>query len=216
MTLRRAPEVYRREARDAAERAEEAGAASPLTWMGIGMTSIVLCGAEYHAWKVGRHPEDPTNYRMLEDEADWLRAARGLKHVPELYAFHPDQVVVERECVWGKAGSWSNARELFLIHDELRTQMVTRGWTVPEFKEDSFVKGQHGWMLVDCGFAQRIGETLLEYTIQCLEGRRRELLPPNDLAYYVYREVGFGLDKQRARPVLHALRDLGATEWTEI
>src|SRR6266849_864649 len=123
--LRDIPTHSRVEIPEAFERALHAGAKPPLEYVGSGMFGIVFCDQEGHAWEVMRlEPAESSTIGVererlfqlenVADEYEWLRdAARTpiAKNVAEVYAIHPDELVLERECVEGRTGGWSEGKK---------------------------------------------------------------------------------------------------------
>lgn len=177
-------------------RALGAGAVQPLTYIGTGMTSIVLCDVNGVGWKVARRVTDSLA-GMLEDEAEWLATAVEVPwvrdHVARFNAYHPAELVIERECVFGSRGGWSNDRPLHDIHGEIERRMLPHGWTAPEFKEDSYISTKdRGWVLVDASMGRRVGDVLVAYVIDVIEKRRPARDSLEDLAFFVRMEVSNG------------------------
>jgi hypothetical protein len=208
--------VAMREMPDAVDRALAVGAVPPLTYVGAGMTAIVLCDARGHAFKVSRRAASDG---MIFDEAEWLRdAARtpGVReHVATFIRFHPSYVI-ERACPM-PTEEYRRVDEhaLFDLHyDAIGKRMLARGWTAPEYKRDSYVITDRGPILVDASLAQRIGKNLLRHTVDLIRGRKVELNPyetPSHYAFLVQREIGEKtITEAAAAPVLRALALLEA------
>ncbi len=148
-----------REMPTAVQRALDAGARPPFTYKGAGLTGIVLCDENNHAFKVARELDDG----MLQSEAEWLEIANRVpalkRHVAEFYAYHPKQHVLERECVQQKVAKpyvkGLPYVSLYDVHRMIENAMVPHGWSAPEFKADSYVRSERGPVLVDAGFARR-------------------------------------------------------------
>ena len=193
----RIPASARLEMPDAERRAHEAGAPEALEIIGVGMYGIVFCDDRGHAWKVGRL-EKPDSDRTwireaLGEEAEWLHDASAspiAKHVAKVYAYHAGPVVLERECVSGTPGGWSDGGKLRKLHNEIFDAMLPLGWTSPEFKEDSYIFTKDGTpVLVDASMAHRVGENLARYVEDVLESRRKTRDRWHDLAFYLLREM---------------------------
>lgn len=193
---------YREEILRAEESARRVGAEGPLEYIGMGMFGIILCDERNHAWKVFRHPAVPTEEESLfirnelNEEYEWLRDAATTaiaEKVARVYAMHPEEIVLERECIRGSPGGWSQSSELHRLHVEIERAMVPLGWTAPEFKEDSYVYefGTSAPHLVDISLVQRIGMNLARFTEDVLEGRRRTHHRWRDLAFYILREIPY-------------------------
>ncbi len=194
----------------------EAGAEPPLTFVGAGATAIVFCD-DQQAYKVARAERA---VGLLADEAEWLETARTLPevapHVARFYRWDPLHGVLVRECIRGSVGSWGRDRKIREIWDRIQPVMLAAGWLMPEYKEDSFVFDEQDQpKLVDAGFASRIGNRLLIYVAQVLDGTREMLDgfdPLSDLAFYVRRELGEpGLDAELAEKLLDQLYERGAS-----
>lgn len=145
-------------------RALQAGAQPPLRYMGAGQTGVVLCDRRPHAFKVARRPGSA----VIADEAEWLATAATVpgvrEHVAKLYAWHPAESVIERECMkavdlHGRRGKGEG--ELWDLHRRIEKAMLPFGWGSPELKADSYVlvRGR-GYVLVDAGFVHRAGSRL--------------------------------------------------------
>jgi hypothetical protein len=203
--------VVRSNMPDLVGRAIAAGARPPLLYVGTGMTAVVLCDRQKHAFKIARQVPSPT----VEDEAEWLETASTVpgvyEHVAPFIAYHPRLTVLERECPVPGTGDetyhWRRGHFLWDLHQSIRDRMEEHGWTAPEFKEDSYVFTAKGPILVDAGFAYRIGHRLLDYARDMLAGRRslRKNESWSDLATDVHREIGITLTRDEALPVMHAL-----------
>jgi len=139
----------KREVSDAFSRALMAGARRPLEFKGFGAEGIVFCDDRAHAFKVGR------GNRSLENEAGWLETASGIPeiagHVAKFYRYHPNENVIERECV--------EPFPLLDVFAKIERVMLKHGWTAPESKDDSFVFSARGPVLVDAGFTHHIGDS---------------------------------------------------------
>ena len=199
-------------------RALDAGAVPQLTYVGTGMTAVVLCDQRSHAFKVSRDLQ-PIDVSMLSTEADWLSVASrtsGVRdHVAQLFRFHSALIVIERQCPMPLGDDWRRRDEsaLFDLHYKVMgPRMLAQGWTMPEFKPDSYVITERGPILVDASMAQRIGKRLLHYTIELLHGQHRDELSyekPSDYAFYIRREIEERTISERsAAPVMAALKEL--------
>lgn len=178
------------------------------------MTSVVFCDANGVGWKVGR-VDNPTTRRFLEDEAEWLQDAARVpdvrEHVVAVTSYHPEQVAIERECVDGRPGGWSQESALHDLHWHIERAMVPHGWTAPEFKADSYVMSDGGKraVMVDASMPSRVGANLLRYARDLMDGRKRPgFQRPDDLAFYIGRETNARLGTitpTDAQPVLDEL-----------
>jgi hypothetical protein len=201
---------------EAYERALQAGAKPPLTYVGAGQYGIVFCDNWGHAWKVARLSPDANDRErlfMLEsvaEEYEWLRDAARTEiapHVAKVYAIHEAELVLERECVDGHPGTWGDDGRLRKLHHKIWDVMIPVGWTAPEFKEDSYIIRPSGQaVLVDISMALRVGENLAGWVEDVLLGRRKTRADWHDLAFYLYRERREGtIPKERADPLLRRL-----------
>lgn len=170
------------EIKDSLARAMKAGAPPPLRYAGAGMYGVVFADRWERAWKVARITDFSAQYRdslfMLDSvtaEYEWLRAAAQSeisRHVPEAYAMYAEELVLEREYIPGHPGTWAAMKELSDLHDKIQAAMLPRGWTAPEFKENSYIKTSGGtWVLVDISMAMRVGMNLAGYVEDVLAGR---------------------------------------------
>jgi hypothetical protein len=179
--------VVRSEISPTTHRAFLAGANLPLEYLGAGATAIVYCDASGTAWKVYRNPE-PAFFYAHEAEAEWLlKASSTLElagNVPRNVRWHPDEQVLERDCIVGRPAGWST-RGVRELYERIKTVMRRHGWGAPEFKEDSFVvEDESGKLiLVDAGFVHRYGENLLRYVREVLAGERRHPERVDDLMF---------------------------------
>lgn len=178
-------------------RAMAAGARPPLRYAGAGMFGIVFKDHWERAWKVGRVSKgEPRELLFMRDvvtsEYEWLTAAAQSEishHVPEVYAMHGEQLVLEREFIEGRPGAWSDDRRLHELHGKIEAAMLPRGWTAPEFKENSYIiRPDNTPVLVDISMAMRVGMNLAGYVEAVLAG-----LPSHeswsDLAYSILSET---------------------------
>lgn len=189
---------WREEVLGAAERAVSAGATEALSFVGIGMYGVVFCDDNDVAWKVFRRAPESTADHLLflrtigADEFGFLKGAEGSlasRFVAGAYDFHPDEIVLERECVQGSPGTPGDSAELHKTFHKIAQAMEPRGWGAPEYKEDSFIFDESGVpKLVDAGFANRIGMNLADYVAAILEGHLEAHYKPRDLAFFVIRE----------------------------
>ena len=192
----RIPPYARNEMPAATDRAISAGATPPLEFMGVGMYGLVFCGREGHAWKVFRLVKGERSsfvFDAMTLEYEWLRAAAETSfsgNVARVFAVHPEEVVLERECVPGVPGAWSDETRLWDLHRAIEKEMVPLGWTAPEFKGSSYIlRGDGTPVLVDISMAQRIGMNLAGYVEDRLSGRREGHESWHDLAFFILREI---------------------------
>lgn len=180
-------------------RAVSAGAEGPLHYMGAGAFGAVLCDADARAWKVARFQKEPSPKHALfmgeqfSNEYEWLWAAGASPisgYVPAVYDFHPEEVVLERECVFGRPGGWADEARLFRIHKEIEEAMIPIGWTAPEFKGDSYIiEGSGVPKLVDISMVQRVGANLAGWIEEVLDRKRQTHENWHSLAFYLLREM---------------------------
>lgn len=224
------PSSFRDEVVSCAHRAVAAGAKMPLTFVGIGMTGVVLTDRfKNMAYKVARHDTD-----MVVEEAEWFAAARKVPAmkgmVPGKVRWDADNRVLIRPYVKGRPGAWGDASKLYDQHAEIEKVMIPYGWTAPERKEGSYVVSGGSWrggdfdraVLVDASMAQRVGKELVRYALDVASGKRKPARGErlSDLAYYVYRERMVPSNRNGTIPVddvrrvLAALRAAGGVfEW---
>ena len=207
--MNNAPANIRPELPDAAVRATAAGAEGALVYQGAGASGIVLCDERGRAFKVGR-----VGRGGLEDEAAWLatavRTPGAREHVARFYGYRSDLDVIERECVARRAeprGLWG--AKLWEKHQEVGRAMKPKGWGVPEFKDDSYVESDWGWLLVDAGHALRFGPRLLHHAERQLRSAGPWAEQPRDIAWAIEHELSEGRLKDTPR-VRHVLEQLGA------
>lgn len=188
------PQYILPEIKDALIRAGRSGARPPLEYVGAGMYGIVFCDQGGHAWKVARgDPGSPFIRESVAIEYEWLRDAAGseiARNVSKVYDVHPEQLVLERECVRGRPGGWADDRKLHDLHEKIEKVMIPRGWSAPEFKENSYIIKPDGVaVLVDISMAMRVGMNLAGYVEDALEGRRWTHERWRDLAFSLLSEM---------------------------
>jgi hypothetical protein len=184
----------RSEMADALARVRAVGAKS-LSYVGVGMTALILRENEV-AFKVGRDVT-PVTYSWLEAEHEWLVDAHGVdpSHVVRPLGWFPDQLVLVHDYVEGRPFGWA-PRE---VHDhwlELAKSMLPLDWGMPEYKDDSYVKTETGFVLVAATMANRLCGRLVAWLEEYLEGTRNPWtvgsLSHDTLAFLVRREVSEG------------------------
>lgn len=200
------PHVVRRQLDSCVQRATEAGAELPLTYLGAGMTAIVLCDERRHAFKCARDATS-TNYAGHEAEAEYLMTAsaepRLSGKVARFIDWYPSLQVLERECVDGRPGGWGT-RGLREAFEHIQGVMRQHGWSGPEFKEDSFIQAERGLVLVDAGFVYRHRGNLVRYVEEVLAGQRLHPDSPSDLAFALRISMMDGEISQEVGQRLHA------------
>jgi len=190
-----------------AQRAAAAGAEGVLRYVGAGATAIVFVDQVGMAYKVARHDDGGDMRQSLRDESEWLDSAASTAiadHVVRMFDYDPARDVIVREYVDGRTGRWSDEGVLQELHDRVRQTMRAASWGAPEFKGDSYVRGENGrWVLIDASFALRYGQRLLDYAVEILDGTRpRGFERDGDLAFAIRHEVGLTIDAAAAAPVL--------------
>jgi hypothetical protein len=205
---------------DSVGRALDAGAAPPLEFMGAGASGIIYCDGEGSAVKVYRWYRNPELFRYKEAEAEFLADAgksRVKDSVAAFYDWDPDLEVLFRECVRGRPGGWGTSG-LSKLHDEIAREMERFGWTPPEYKEDSFVvESRHDRptgrvVLVDAGSTHRIGDNLVRYVGEALAGERKHPERPEEMRFFLRREVREGaVDEKVAKRLVKRL----GLSWSE-
>ena len=160
-------EAVRSEMPDAVERAIEAGAVAPLSYVGAGQYGIVICDSKGKAFKVARGEAGTERAKLhrqsLRDEWEFFRFAGTLpaiRHrVAKAYGYDEAAGVLIRECVQVKesrGASWGKGNRITDLHNLIAKAMRPYGFRAPEFKEDSYVMHpKRGLVLVDAGFASR-------------------------------------------------------------
>ena len=189
------PATVRPQMPDIVGRALAAGAEPPLTYMGTGMTGVVVCVGAV-AYKVARATQ-PIDHQIFEEEADWLAAAARVPavaaHVARLHDFDPTNIVIIRDCPYAdpEQSAWRyGENKLHDLHQRIEQAMIPHGWTAPEFKPDSYVLTTRGPILVDASMPSRVGHELVQY-IEALVAGDRPLWTtrPSDLAFHVRMEA---------------------------
>lgn len=193
------PSFIRGELAASEKRTRAAGGDGPLWYVGAGMYGIVFCNAWGTAWKAFRYEEGKPEHLLflrgvLSEEYEWLRDAAGTviaHNVARVSAMHPEELVLERECVQGRPGGWSEGKKLHALHDKIGKAMEVVGWSSPEFKEDSYIIESDGTpKLVDISLTNRLGMTLARYVEEVLAGRESSH-SWHDLAFFILREIPY-------------------------
>ena len=217
------PAIVHPQMEDIVRRAIAAGAKPPLEYVGAGMTAVVLCAGKT-AYKIARTKGDD---RFLSKEAEWLTTAKTVPwvkdHVAKIRRFDRENTVIIRECPMpdpeGGARGMTPYRygegKLFDLHQEIGKRMIPYGWTAPEFKPDSYVITEHGPVLVNASMPSRVGQRLLDYVRDVLEGRRNSSERLSDLAFAIRLEVGRTITQEEANEVFAQLPGEGAHEMRE-
>lgn len=194
------PDFIAPEIPNALSRIRSAGASGPLEYVGAGSYGIVFCDHDGKAWKAFRLGLGSDRIKHLvflrgavEEEYEWLSAAARTEIAPNVarvHAIHPEELVLERECVQGSPGGWGDATMLSALHSRIWKAMEPEGWTAPEFKENSYIIQPDGTpKLVDISMPIRIGMNLAAWVEAVLEGRRAADESWHSLAFYVLREM---------------------------
>jgi hypothetical protein len=213
------PSHIESEIKDALSRARKAGAEGALAYVGAGAYGIVFCDDAGRAWKVFRKPRESGNHvrsgheiflrESLQTEFEWLDSASEssmAENVVRVYSMDLEHLVLCRDCVEGEPGGWKDESRLHEIHKKLAAAMEPLGWSAPEFKADSYVITPDGQaVLVDASMAMRIGQRLLCFVKDVIDGERESYETPSTLAFFVLREVRHGLPKADADPVIQDL-----------
>lgn len=178
--------------KDIVDRALRSGAQPPLDYMGAGMYGAVLCDSRGRSYKVYDRLED------VVEEGEWLEVAQTVpgvqEYVPRLYGIYEDTFIVEKDCVVGRPGRWSDESKLFDLHQIIRKLMIPHGWTAPEFKGNSWIitESEHT-VLVDHSMANRVGFGLVAYVQGVLDGERATpSSPPEFYAGLLQSDVNSG------------------------
>lgn len=175
-------------------RAREISAA-PLSYVGAGGSAVVLRAGDL-ALKVARRRR-PVYYALLEAEYEWLETAHPLDpdHVVAPVAFLSEPIVLVKHYVEGRAYGWAESN----VHQwwqKMAKAMEALDWGMPEFKDDSFVRTETGFVLVDAGYAHRLCGRLVEWVDGIVSGRRHAwsigALDREFLAFLVRREATEG------------------------
>jgi len=207
------PAVVRPQMPGVVERLKASGAPPPYEYIGAGMTSVVFRSGAL-AYKVARGTSDSTRSLFL-DEAEFLktasRVARVRHRVAKFVRFDPVNLVITRRYVPRDPNARRGAVDLWDLHRELERLMLPHGWTAPEYKDDSYVLAKRGPVLVDAGFAHRVGKVLLRDVEEKLTGRRPWFHDtPQDLAFALRMEVGKTLTQEQIAPLEAKLKGLAA------
>jgi len=188
------------------ERAMAAGASAPLTYVGAGMTGVVLRSGP-RSYKVARNLT-PTRHSSFEAEAEFFQACSRVPEIREQVAqirkFDPYRLVIIKRYVPRdpEAKAWKNETAIWELHKRIEATMIPHGWTAPEFKADSYVLSEAGPVLVDGTFAHRVGLVLLQYATDLLDERRPWWdETPRDLAFALRMEVGRTLTQDQIAPL---------------
>lgn len=156
------------------QRALNVGAEPPLTYVGAGATATVFCDSQLVAYKVAHYENDHSRDLFLR-EYEWLDDAFELGlPVAEPMQLELYDLVLIRACPVGPPGTPYHGKELQRLHfDVMRPAMEKAGWTMPEFKEDSFVIDEEdGPTLVDASAPLRIGAGMVRFAKKVLSGKR--------------------------------------------
>lgn len=191
---------------DAARRCLLSLAQAPLHYKGMGAYGVVFCDARGIGYKAARDPAESFYRSSFEREAEWLRVASTIpeikRHVAGFRYFHRDLLVIERECILGdsirRSGRYTKDTRSDL-HRTIGKVMLRNGFTMPEFKEDSYVwQTGRGWVLVDASSPLLTGHRLIAHAVQVIAGKRFFDESPNDVGYALRMESGRTVDKLQA------------------
>jgi hypothetical protein len=189
------------------------------------MTGIVFCDARGVGYKAARRPNEGLSRKLVAEEAEWLRTASTVpsirRHVARFRAWHPEEVVLERECVQeSKPPSYWRERKTgrldrFELHREIERAMLPYGWSAPEYKEDSYryARGR-GWVLVDASMPHRVGANLVRRAAETLQGKRFYSERPTDVAFALRMESGKTVPPATAKRLSDRLLQLPDAEKT--
>jgi len=203
----------------ALDRAYAAGARGRVRFVGAGAYGIVFCDEGGTAWKVFRLRPDSDELHLLFvrgwliDEYEWLTTAAESAIAPfvaSVVAAHLDPLVLERECVQGRPGGWSDENTLWDLHEAIAMTMEPLGWTAPEFKGSSYIIQENGEAkLVDISQVQRVGFRLADWIEDIVEGRTETYENWSTLAYYLIRELNEdAIPEDRAMELLDRIAEL--------
>lgn len=203
---RHVPQTIEAEIDDAVTRAGAAGADGALEYMGAGGEGIVFCQGET-AYKVGRRG------RSLLEEAEFLRKAGTLprigRHIAKFIRYDKDHQVIVRECVRGERLRASQEGKAYDLAEDIEKALVPYGFTAPERKPSSWVMVRgRGPVLVDGGYAHRVGHELVRHVLAVLDGRTPRLPweKNTDLQYAVRAERDRTIPGPVAEKLLARLR----------
>lgn len=204
------PDIVGPELDDVVARALGAGADLPLEYVGAGMTGVVLRHGG-RSYKVARRLTD-TTHALFEAEAEFFAACARVpevaEHVAPLEAFDPWGLTIVKLFIARDPDVrlWQYEDSLWELHRRIEDLMIPYGWTAPEYKTDSYVPTARGPILVDGTFAHRVGQVLLAYATDLLDGRRPWWSEtPGDLAFALRVEVGRSITAEQAAPLLARL-----------
>jgi len=163
-----------------AMRAAAAGAhASSLRYVGSGGEGMVFADEQGKAHKVSRNRR-PGAMQKLRNEAEANQALMGTpaeQYVAKVHNYNPEHDVLTRNYVQGRPGTWGS-QGLREAYDVIAKELDKKGWTAPEFKEDSFIQPEGGGppKMVDLGFVNPKGAVL----VSRLKERIENLDPKDD------------------------------------
>ena len=200
------PKAIEDEIDDAVTRAGAAGADGALEYMGAGGEGIVFCQGST-AYKVGRRG------RSLLEEAQFLRKAGTLprlkQHIARFIRYDKDHQVIVRECVRGERLRASQEGKAYDLAEDIEKALIPYGFTAPERKPSSWVMVRgRGPVLVDGGYAHRVGHELVKHVLDVLDGRTPRLPweKNTDLQYAVRAERDRTIPGPVAERLLSRLR----------
>lgn len=172
------PPNYTQTICDAAGKACSDGAVPPVTYIGMGAQGVVLC--DYRAaFKVARNESD-FGVQSMREEFEFLDAASQepsiAQHIAKPFALHVNPLMIERECVEAREYRSSTKQRDDRRWDtfcRIMKLMNNRGWCCVEYKEDALVlHPKRGWVLVDGGFAHRMGWGLARHVRDVIMGKK--------------------------------------------
>lgn len=150
---------------DAAMRATAVGAeAASLKYVGAGMEGIIFQDGQGRAYKVSRNRSDKHPNRLRnEAEAMMALADSPVAHlVAKVHGYDKQHDVITRDMIQGSSAGWGQSKRMQEAYQEIAHELGKRGWTAPEFKEDSFIVPQGGGepVMVDMGMIHPKGAVL--------------------------------------------------------